>query len=188
MNEIEKVEEIETVEVIEVDETEAKETEEINNIEDTKLDEKFDLASRWKRLFASIVDSMILMAVLLPILYLTGVFENINNSSQPLYIRNIIFDLIGFVGFYLINIKFLLSQGQTLGKKIFGIKIVDDEGNLPTKDILLKRYSVYFLPKYIPVIGTYIPLINISYIFFNKERRCIHDIVAKTLVVNAKSE
>ena len=141
------------------------------------------LASRWSRLFASVIDSLIIALITLPTMYLTGGFEQINDGIEPSYTYNTLIGLVGLLGFYLINVKLLLTKGQTIGKKLFNIKIVDLDNNLPTKKHLLNRYSVYFIPTYIPIVGTIFSIINILFIF-GKKKQCIHDLVGKTRVIN----
>ena len=84
--------------------------------------------------------------------------------------------------FLVIHIVPLLKSGQTFGKKIFDIKVVDIEGKLPTVRHWLIRYRVYFLPAQIPVVGGAFSLVD-SLAIFRKSRRCIHDIVAGTVVI-----
>jgi len=141
------------------------------------------LASRWARLGASIIDSIIMMVVLLPVMFLTGGFDGIMEGVQPGFVYTLGMGLLGFVVFFAINYKFLITSGQTVGKKVLEIKIVDLNGSVPLfQPQLLIRYAVYLLPGQIPVVGQFISIINILFIF-GKEKRCIHDLIAKTKVV-----
>ncbi len=145
------------------------------------------LASRWSRLWASIIDTMIFGICMALIIYFTNGIELVNGEmitkeSTPYWVIIELLNLLLFMG---INYKFLINNGQTIGKIILKIKIVDLNNELPTKSSLLKRYSFYFLPPYIPVIGGIISTLNILFIF-GKEKRCIHDIIAKTRVINIK--
>lgn len=155
-----------------------------SNLEIDSNTTKPDLASRWSRLWASIIDSLIMMLVIVPAMYFTGAFDDLANGVEPSLVYNLAIGLLGFVVFFLINGKFLISDGQTIGKKILGIKIVDLNGNLPgVKQHLLKRYAVYFIPGQVPVVGQIFSVVNILFIF-GKEKRCLHDMVAGTKVVN----
>ncbi len=143
------------------------------------------LASRWKRLWASMLDSLIMLSVILPAMYFTGGFDGMSKGVQPSFEYSLMITTLGIVAFIIININLLVNYGQTVGKKILGIKIVDLEGNLPSlKKHLLKRYAVYFLPDQVPVVGQFFSMINILFIF-GKEKRCIHDLVAETKVIMA---
>ncbi len=142
-----------------------------------------ELAGRWQRLGASLLDGIIMMLVTLPVMYFTGGFDVFKTGVQPSLIYNLLMAVLGLVAFILLNGKLLVDNGQTIGKKVLGIKIVDINGNKATvNDHLLKRYAVYFIPGQIPFAGGLISLINILFIF-GKTKRCIHDHVASTIVV-----
>ncbi|MBD8525658.1 RDD family protein [Pseudomarimonas arenosa] len=144
-----------------------------------------ELASRWARLGASIIDTLILLVVVIPLQWASGVFDYVMRGEQPPMLYSIGFLLLGLVVFALLHGKFLLSDGQTIGKKVLSIKIVDTAGQVPVLPTYLKRYGVYFLPGNIPIIGGILSLINILFIFGEK-RTCVHDIVAGTRVVVAR--
>ena len=140
-------------------------------------------ASRWKRLQASMVDSLTIAVVTLTVMYLTGGFSGISRGVRPSAAYSLMVTLVGVAAFLLINGKLLLASGKTIGKRMVGIKIVDLNGNLPTvRGHLLKRYAVYFLPGQIPFIGQLLSLVNVLWIF-GQEKRCLHDLVAGTKVV-----
>jgi len=142
------------------------------------------LASRWRRLFASLLDTLTIVVVTLPAMYFTGGFDQIIAGVEPSIAYNLSIGALGLLVFIIINAKFLIKEGQTLGKKVLGIKIVDIEGNLPTmKAHLLKRYATYFLPGQVPIAGQLFSFVNILFIF-GKQKRCIHDHIAGTRVIN----
>lgn len=142
------------------------------------------LASRWARLGASLIDAVIAMCFMIPIMYFSGGFEGISKGIRQPVEYTIIMNIIGLILFALLHGMLLATKGQTIGKKLVGIKIVDLNGDLPNiQTHLLKRYAVYFIPGLIPVAGSFVSLLNILFIF-GKEKRCIHDLVAGTKVVN----
>jgi uncharacterized RDD family membrane protein YckC len=64
-------------------------------------------------------------------------------------------------------------------------KIVDLSGNIPHfEKLLVLRYLVLGLVTQIPIIGSLAGLVNALFIF-GKERRCVHDYMAGTRVVEA---
>jgi len=142
------------------------------------------LASRWARLFGSIIDSLIMGIAMLPLMYFTGYFDGITEGNQPSLIHAFALGLVGCVIFVLINWRFLKASGQTIGKKALSIKIVTDGDQLPEISTLLKRYGVYFGLSIIPIIGGLLSLLNIVFIFGN-EKKCLHDRAAVTKVVKA---
>jgi len=141
------------------------------------------LASRWERLWASLIDTVIQMVVIIPVMYYTGFFQQIMKGHEPSLQYNLAIAGVGLITFIVFHIKFLISSGQTIGKKILGIKIVDLHGQLPSiKTNLPIRYAVFFIPAQIPIIGQLLSIINILFIF-GKEKRCLHDYAAGTKVV-----
>lgn len=146
-------------------------------------DSEKPLASRWARLGASIIDSIIMMFVVVPVMYFTGGFDGMMEGREPGFVYMFGIGILSLVAYLVINYRFLVINGQTIGKKVLEIKIVDLNGNLPVfQPQLLIRYAVYLLPGQIPFVGQLFSLINVLFIF-SAEKRCIHDLVAKTKVV-----
>lgn len=144
-----------------------------------------NLAPRLTRLAASLVDSLIMMVVTVPLMYFTGSFELMMRGEQPGIAISLLLAGVGLVAFALIHGKFLIERGQTLGKMALGIKIVDMDGQIPTLTQYIKRYTVFFVPGQVPIIGQLFALVNVLFIF-GKERRCIHDYAAGTRVILGK--
>jgi uncharacterized RDD family membrane protein YckC len=153
-----------------------------------KSEESHLLASRWSRLWASLLDSLIRVTFLSPAMYFTGGFSGLSEGVQRSIGYNLVIGLLGLGVFILINGKLLIANGQTIGKKLLGIRIVDLNGDLPElKKHLIKRYAVFFIPGQVPAIGQFFSIINILFIF-GKQKRCVHDLAAGTKVVEAKSQ
>lgn len=148
--------------------------------------DSLSIASRVKRLEASIVDGLILFGAMLPVTFLTGGFDMVSKGGKPTMLYSLSMGILAIAAFFALNGKKLVESGQTIGKKIFAIKVVDLNGDLPNfKKHLIKRYAVYFLPNLFPVwiLGDLFGLINFLTIF-GKSRRCLHDRIAGTIVVN----
>jgi len=148
------------------------------------LETTSNLATRWQRLWASIIDSITVMLVTLPIMYFTGMFDMMTEGRQPGLLYSLGIGLAGIAFFALINYQSLTTNGQTIGKKVLGIKIVDLDESLPSGKSLLTRYVAYFGFGQIPIAGPLISIINILFIF-GKEKRCGHDYLGKTKVIKA---
>ncbi|MFT5702517.1 MAG: putative RDD family membrane protein YckC [Desulforhopalus sp.] len=146
-------------------------------------DLKTNVASRKERLGAALVDGLMLLVINSPIFYFSGAFDYIVvNETLPLRLT-IILALLGVFTFFILNGKLLISQGRTIGKKLFNIKIVSLNDELPTiKQIIIKRYIPYLGFPYIPFVGGILNMVNICCIF-GKESRCLHDFIAKTKVI-----
>lgn len=94
--------------------------------------------------------------------------------------------LVGQALFLVLNGVFLVKNGQTIGKKIMNIKIVNMERKqVSIINLYTLRYLVFSLVNQIPTVGSLINLVNILFIF-GKERRCLHDRIAGTCVIKAK--
>lgn len=148
-------------------------------------DTGLELASRWARLGAAFVDGILLSVIIIPLQWASGVFQYAMRGEQPPIMYTLGFLVLGLVLFFLINGKFLLSTGQTIGKKVLSIRIIDQNNQVPDVPTYAKRYGVYFLPGQIPFIGGILSLINLLFIFGEK-RTCVHDMVAGTRVVVAR--
>jgi uncharacterized RDD family membrane protein YckC len=142
-----------------------------------------ELASRWARLWGSLIDTVIMLVVLIPVMFVTGFMAALQSGTDPSFLFTIFMFLISVCVFLAFNFKLLKNNGQTIGKKVMGTKIVglNNEKAL-MEDHILKRYLTYFVPGQIPIIGTLFSLVNILFIF-GAEKRCIHDLAGKTKVV-----
>ncbi len=152
---------------------------------ETGKDNNQQIATRKSRFWAAMIDSLIIMLVTIPVGYFTGLWDGISAGVQPSIIHALLIGILGIILFFLLNTRSLIASGQTIGKKKLGIKIVDIDGNVPTfKQHLYKRYALSLLAGQVPVIGGGLSLINIVFIF-GKQKRCLHDRLAKTNVVVA---
>ena len=90
--------------------------------------------------------------------------------------------------YFIVNGYLLRKHGQTVGKKIIGIKITDLKGKTPS---LTKSYLLRFLlPSLIcsmPVLGIFLWFTDVLFVF-GKNKRCIHDYIADTKVMFAGDE
>jgi uncharacterized RDD family membrane protein YckC len=142
-----------------------------------------ELAGRWTRFVAAFVDGLIGIVYAFPIIFLLGIWDYISKGQNPPFLLLVASAVLGFLGFLLIHGYFLKTNGQTVGKKLTKIRISDLQGNVPdfTK-VILVRYLPLSLVQLIPMVGTYLPLLDVLFIF-RGDRRCIHDLLAGTKVV-----
>ena len=76
-------------------------------------------------------------------------------------------------------------NGQTIGKKLLGIKDVRTDGSRATlARIFWLRYFVNTLLTVVPVVGGFYALVD-SLMIFGQAKRCCHDYIADTIVVRA---
>ena len=143
-----------------------------------------ELASRGARFCANFIDMMVIMAVLLVGLYFSGFYDKNDQGNEPSDLIVALMSLGLAIIFFIINYRFLVESGQTLGKKILKIRIVSDSFEIADfQKHIIPRYMVYFFPGMIPVVGQLLSVINVVFIF-RQDRKCIHDMLAKTKVVN----
>lgn len=140
------------------------------------------LAGRGARLGAAIIDTIILLVVIMPIMFVGGYF---NNFAENGMLAQLGWGVASFLVFVAIQFVPLKNHGQTWGKKLVGIRIVTLDGAQPGLDILLgRRYLFANGIGLVPFIGSVASLVNVLMIF-RADKRCLHDLVAGTQVVNA---
>ena len=144
------------------------------------------LASRWKRLGGALIDAILALAVMMPIMVVTGVYQQMSEGREMSIGQNILFFLIGQGVFLAINGYLLATQGQTVGKKLIGTRIVAfaDGQRLPLGIIYGLRYLPLSAFTLVPVVGI-LPSFIDPLLIFQKDKRCLHDRIAGTKVVDA---
>ena len=142
-------------------------------------------SSRGARLGAVLLDSVpifvlaIVMAVALPATQRAG--GGISTAGM------VIFIVMGLavLAFAVYQLVMLHRHGQTFGKRLLGIKIVRNDGSRAGLGrIFWLRYFVPGMIGAIPLAGPVFGLVDPLFIF-GEEKRCIHDLIADTIVVDA---
>lgn len=130
-----------------------------------------ELATKTRRLLAAIADSIITAVP-----YLLG---TVNGVPEPVRILGVIVSL----GVVITQLVMVSKQGQTIGKRMLGVRIVlkDTMENGGFVVNVLKRGFLNGLLSLIP--GYF--LVDCLFIF-RDDRRCIHDMIAGTVVVQAE--
>ena len=155
-----------------------------------------ELASRWARLGAAFLDGLIVSIIVFPAIFLIGFFslssdlqglERLSSSFQltsTSIFWQVINLFIGILSYIAINGYFLVKSGQSIGKKILNIQIVDYTTNqlLPPSKVLGMRYALIQALYNIPVVGSLFAFIDMLFIFGN-EKRCLHDSIAHSKVI-----
>jgi len=149
------------------------------------------LASRSRRLVGATIDTLLLVPVAIPVSFALAAVIGIDLwaseaeldrlSEDPLFER--LCELASVVGFYLLNGWLLVTRGQTLGKLILGMRIVHPDGSrVSAPRVLGLRYGVTMLISCVPVVGIWVWFVNVLWIF-GPQRRCLHDLLANTIVI-----
>lgn len=143
------------------------------------------LATKKDRFFAAIIDGIIMLVIAVPAMYLLGLYEYAAKGETAPFLTVAVGAVFGFLTYTLVNGYLLSKYGQTVGKRLLNIKIVNMEGaQLPLTRILLLRVLPIQLLGFIPTFGNLLALIEVLFVF-RQDRRCIHDLIAGTQVVNA---
>lgn len=147
-------------------------------------------AERGIRLVAAIIDGVIMVVIMLPLMYFGGYFRTMmeaTQNGQSNLLSPILWGIGGVIAFFVVNAQPLGQSGQTWGKKIMKIKIVDMDGHQPSLATLLgKRYLFSQGVTLIPCLGLVIWLVD-ALMIFRDDRRCLHDQIAGTKVVVDRS-
>lgn len=146
-----------------------------------------ELASRWKRLGGVMLDGFIMMLITIPVMIFAGIFEQASQGKQMSVGQYIFFFFFGLFIFFIINGFLLAKHGQTVGKKIVGTRIVDFESGqiISIWRFLWFRLLPIHIVSQIPIAGSFIGLTDAVRIF-GKDKRCFHDLIARTKVINVK--
>ena len=140
------------------------------------------LASRWARLGASLLNGLATVVAVAPgyVIILSA------DRSQEAAMVGLGIVAIGVLAIMIIQVYLLSTQGQTIGKKAVGVRIVsyDTEETAGFVKAFLLRSLVNGLIRAIPCFGPIYSLVDILFIF-GDECRCIHDLIAGTKVVEA---
>jgi uncharacterized RDD family membrane protein YckC len=86
-----------------------------------------------------------------------------------------------------INCVLIAKSGQSVGKKLVGTRMIDQESREPVGFVqgYLVRTMVFGVLIQIPVIGFIIAIVDFVFLFTDENRQTLHDKLAKTLVVKA---
>ena len=149
-----------------------------------------DPADRGTRLGASILDTVIAgVMVYTPVLVMLVAAPLATRAAGPestgiastMLIIGAVLALVGFGTWAVLTIKYVRANGQSIGKKMLGIKVVRSDGDGASLGrIFWLRNVLNTLIALVPLYG----LVDVLFIF-SESRQCLHDRIADTIVVNA---
>lgn len=152
------------------------------------------LADRGTRFAAQFCDGFITGIPGMVAVFVMGLFIG---RSFPIYVKTSVSArwVISLAGmgvylavFFLINGWLLKMRGQTVGKRICGIRIARPDGTVPgLSESFGRRIVVFAIPGMIPVpfsaaLAYAVHMIDVLCIF-RGNRKCLHDDIAGTIVV-----
>lgn len=133
-----------------------------------------ELASRWRRLGATLIDAILLILVVTLCVF-TPLREQMGHP--------VVGAVLGVIAFLLLNSVLLVSSGQTVGKRLLGIRIATGAGTTPGfGHLLVFRYLPFWIVGAIPMVGPLFSLVD-SLFIFSDDQRCLHDRLAGTVVL-----
>jgi uncharacterized RDD family membrane protein YckC len=144
-------------------------------------------ADRGTRLGAAILDSFIFFVfVYLPVMIaaMTGVAAG-DPSMDGIFTTFLgvggFLGLLGFVVWAWFTVKYMKDDGQSIAKKMMGIKVVRTDGSPASIGRLIwLRNVVNWALSIVPLYG----VLELLFIF-GESRQCLHDKIADTIVIKA---
>ncbi|MDB5840337.1 MAG: hypothetical protein JWQ23_2289 [Herminiimonas sp.] len=132
----------------------------------------------WLRVWASIIDTVLLMAITAPVLLM---IYGKDYYSQDALIKGPADFIISFVFPAVAIIAFWIARHATPGKMAIGAKIVDEKsGGAPSFGQHIGRYLGYFV--------SILPLcMGLVWVGFDRKKQGWHDKLAGTVVVRSKN-
>ena len=148
---------------------------------------ELDMASIGRRFVAMFIDGLITVIPVMILAFLVllplGLIETQTGAEElppALAIFGNLFVTLGAAAIYILYEGLMLaSGGQTVGKKAMKVKVVTAEGGELTSGQAWGRAASRQILSIVPCLG----LINYL-VAFGQERTAIHDMMAKTRVVN----
>ncbi len=140
--------------------------------------ESFEYIGFWLRFGASIIDSILLLMITFPLLYL--IYGGLYFDSDEL-VQGPLDVIISYVFPVVATILFWLYKSATPGKMALSVKIVDAKtGNLPTVSQSIIRYIGYYV--------SLLPLgLGFLWIGWDAKKQGWHDKMAGTVVIHSSS-
>ncbi|MDY6947206.1 MAG: RDD family protein [Pseudomonadota bacterium] len=156
-------------------------------VRDAVAQGEFELAGRGERFGAAMLDGLIGLVLIGAPLLIGADFNAMAAGDYAQMFSGLGGLLAGVGSLILIGITIYLvhKNGQTIGKKIVGIKVVrKDFSRASLGRIFWLRNFVNGIPGAIPYVGNLYGLVDHLFIF-GETRQCVHDKIADTVVVKA---
>lgn len=144
-------------------------------------------AGRGTRLVAVILDSIIFSAmVYIPLIVgmrMNGPLTLPNGHFNPMVLHGagVWLPLIGVIAWGWLTILFVSRNGQSIAKKMLGIKVVRSDGSHAS----LGR--IFWLRNVVNTVLAVVPFYGLvdALLIFGEARQCVHDKIADTIVIKA---
>jgi uncharacterized RDD family membrane protein YckC len=165
------------------------------------MSEPGSLAERGARLLAASIDELILLAISLPMVFgaLPALIAMVSGGTDPELIDTsvvlramvggpgTIITVIALIAWCVITAWLVATNGQSIGKRIVGIKVVRTDGSRASfARIFFLRNVVNALPNLLPYVGWLYQLVD-PLLIYQDSRQCLHDRIADTIVIRCVS-
>lgn len=151
-------------------------------VADVRADGGLELAGRGARFVAVLIDFIVLMAAFWVVSLVTP-WNIFKPDPDPGFRQEVLAALGSLVVFLVIQAWPLIRRGQTVGKIVMGLRIVRRDGSTASPlHVLVLRYLLPYLLAPFTVLVMIYSLVDALFIF-RADRRCVHDLIADTIVV-----
>ena len=144
------------------------------------------LAGRGRRLVATLIDMILVSALAVLLIMITGVVEHAEDFRNAMWVLYVF--LLAVLSYLILNGYWLFTRGQTIGKRLMKIAIVDNTSGERAPFWKLIGIRALFFPLLFTVISPFLawlPIVDQAFVF-RKNRRCVHDLAAGTSVIRLK--
>lgn len=148
-----------------------------------KQPQSYPLALPIQRLAAYLIDMLILAVLLTPVSSRMDFAQYIETGEALPLVAVVQFYVIGYLLFVLINGWLMMKYGQTIGKRYLKIAVSTADYRVPDffKLVGWRYFSIWiFALVFAPLFIADVLMV------FRKDRRCLHDIIAGTQVINIR--
>jgi len=155
------------------------------DLSEQRAPDEAELAGRGRRFASALIDGIIMVVLAVaPIIVFFGGWANYQVAAAAgSYMLTLGSTVFGFVVYLLVNGYFLARDGQSIGKKLLGTKIVRTDGSKAdfTRIVTRRLLPVHAL-NLIPMVGPLLSVVDALFIF-RASKKCIHDDIADTVVI-----
>lgn len=149
---------------------------------------ELELADRGIRLVAVLIDTATMMVAVLPMLLMMPFMAPRGDAAGPdeaLLVAGIGLMFVVWLALAIWNMIWLHRYGQTVGKRVMKIRVLRSDGShCALLRIIFARWLPVAMLGMIPLLGYVFSLLD-PLMIFREDRRCLHDLIADTIVVRA---
>lgn len=145
-------------------------------------------ADRGTRLVAHILDAIIVAGMVYVPLLMAGAIAGTAGGVRDEVLDGVVVGsilggvaLVGFVVWCWLTVQYVARNGQSIAKKLLGIKVVRSDGSRAS----IAR--IFWLRNVVNTLLSVVPLYGVvdALFIFGEPRQCVHDKLADTIVVKA---